>query len=246
MYETNAASCRIWDSLGFKRIGRVKGCGSLRSYPDQLIDAIQYGRDLGPEGEDYASEDRFDKIRYYLKHGKYPDGADRAEKSRLRSAATHYRLMLGTTDAEDKLMLKDKEVISDPGMQLEIARQLHEEHHAGINKTTAAIADKYHWIGIKTSVSSAIRNCAECHDSSNSLQSRNDEFSLKRNNIAPGQNQSAFTESGPSTTVTHAQDTNSLESSQKHGYSPSLTVDPTLTQVQSRGEHPVGRMDKAQ
>jgi GNAT superfamily N-acetyltransferase len=28
VYETNVASCRIWDALGFKRIGRVKGCGN--------------------------------------------------------------------------------------------------------------------------------------------------------------------------------------------------------------------------
>ncbi|KAH8888477.1 histone acetyltransferase-like protein [Thozetella sp. PMI_491] len=47
VYETNVASCKIWDGLGFKRIGRVKGCGNLKSHPGQLIDAIIYGRDLG-------------------------------------------------------------------------------------------------------------------------------------------------------------------------------------------------------
>jgi GNAT superfamily N-acetyltransferase len=47
VYETNVASCKIWDALGFKRIGRVKGAGNLKSYPDRLIDAIIYGRDLG-------------------------------------------------------------------------------------------------------------------------------------------------------------------------------------------------------
>lgn len=136
VYETNVASCRIWDALGFKRIGRIKGAGNLRSYPDELVDAIIYGRDLGPEGEDYVSEERFDKIRYYLKTGTYPAGADRAEKSRLRSAATHYRLQ-----SDDRLMLKDKEVISDPQQQYEIARSMHvqSQPHGGINKTTAAI-----------------------------------------------------------------------------------------------------------
>lgn len=49
VYETNVVSCRIWDALGFKRIGRVKGCGNLRSYPDRLVDAIIYGRDLGTD-----------------------------------------------------------------------------------------------------------------------------------------------------------------------------------------------------
>jgi H2C2 zinc finger len=152
--------CKIWDALGFKRIGRVKGCGNLKSYPGRLIDAIIYGRDLGPgsEGEELVSEERFDKIKFYLKYGKYPNGADRAEKSRLRSAATHYKLV------EDKLMLKDKEVISDPGQQYEIAREVHVASHAGINKSTATIAEKFHWSGIKQTVSDVIRNCVECKE----------------------------------------------------------------------------------
>ncbi|RGP69849.1 acetyltransferase [Fusarium longipes] len=160
VYETNVASCRIWDALGFKRIGRVKGCGNLRSYPGQLIDAIIYGRDLSPrESEELVSEERFDKIKFYLKYGEYPNGADRAEKSRLRSAATHYKLLEG-----DKLMLKDKEVISDPTRQFDIARQVHAQQHGGINKTTATIAEKYHWSRIKETVSDVIRSCVECKE----------------------------------------------------------------------------------
>lgn len=160
VYETNVASCRIWDALGFKRIGRVKGAGNLKSYPGQLIDAIIYGRDLGPEGEDFVSEERFDKIKFYLKYGKYPAGADRAEKSRLRSAATHYHLI----PESDKLMLKDKEVISDPQKQYEIARNVHILQHGGINKTTATIAERYHWVRIKETVSLVIRNCTQCKE----------------------------------------------------------------------------------
>ncbi|KAK7407995.1 Protein spt10 [Neonectria punicea] len=160
VYETNVASCRIWDALGFKRIGRVKGCGNLKSYPGQLIDAIIYGRDLAPrESDDLVSEERFDKIKFYLKYGEYPNGADRAEKSRLRSAATHYKLLDG-----DKLMLKDKEVISDPARQFDIARCVHVQHHGGINKTTATIAEKYHWSRIKETVSDVIRSCVECKE----------------------------------------------------------------------------------
>lgn len=157
VYETNVASCKIWDALGFKRIGRVRGAGSLKSHPDQLIDGIIYGRDLVSGSEDLVSEERFDKIKYYLKFGKYPAGADRAEKSRLRSAATHYKLLEG-----DKLMLKDKEVISDPALQYEIARNVHNIHHGGINKSTATIAEKYHWSRIKETVSDVIRTCGEC------------------------------------------------------------------------------------
>lgn len=167
VYETNVASLRIWDALGFKRIGRVKGCGNLKSYPDQLIDAIMFGRELGGEGDEYVSEERFEKIRFYLKNGTYPNGSDRAEKSRLRSAATHYRLVPNENgDGDDeKLMLKGKEVISDPHKQYEIARALHVQSHGGINKTTATIAEKYHWVRIKETVSAAIRNCNECKDS---------------------------------------------------------------------------------
>ena len=175
MYETNLASCRIWDALGFKRIGRVPRCGALRSHPDTLIDALIYGRDLGPDGEDFVSEERFDKIRYYLKHGKYPAGADRAEKSRLRSAATHYKLLpplpllageAAEADgaAEERLMLKDKEVVADAQRQYEIARAVHAMGHGGINKTTATIAERFHWVRIKETVSLVIRNCAECKE----------------------------------------------------------------------------------
>lgn len=50
VYESNTASCRLWDSLGFDRIGRVPGCGQLKGH-DKLVDAIQYGRHLVPEEE---------------------------------------------------------------------------------------------------------------------------------------------------------------------------------------------------
>ncbi|KAI1418983.1 hypothetical protein F5Y12DRAFT_780308 [Xylaria sp. FL1777] len=176
VYETNVASCKIWDALGFKRIGRVKGCGNLKSYPDRLVDAIIYGRDLGTdagEGGDplLVSEERFDKIKFYLKSRRYPNGSDRAEKSRLRSAATHYKLL-----DNDVLMLKDKEVISDPIRQMAVARKTHEEGgHAGINKTTSVIAEKYHWSRIKETVSDVIRTCDQCKDlgKSPSVQSQN-------------------------------------------------------------------------
>ncbi|PTU20711.1 hypothetical protein P175DRAFT_0493044 [Aspergillus ochraceoroseus IBT 24754] len=164
VYESNVASCRLWEGLGFKRIGRVPGAGRLIANPGEYVDAIIYGRDLGPDGEDSGTQDRFDKIRYYLKHSKYPRGADRAEKSRLRSAATHYKLVEGKDGDGEKLMLKDKEVVSDPQQQYEIAQQMHMEQHAGINKTTAAIAVKYHWVRIKETVSRVIRDCPHCKE----------------------------------------------------------------------------------
>lgn len=168
VYETNVASCRIWDSLGFKRIGRVKGAGNLRSYPGRLVDAIIFGRDLCSENEDIVSEERFDKIKFYLKYGRYPAGADRSEKSRLRSAATHYKFEPET----DKLLLKDKEVISDPQRQYEITRSIHMQQHPGINKTTAIITEKYHWVRIKETVSLVIRNCHHCKELSKTPNTR--------------------------------------------------------------------------
>ncbi|KAI0836999.1 hypothetical protein F5Y06DRAFT_272778 [Hypoxylon sp. FL0890] len=185
VYETNVASCKIWDALGFKRIGRVKGCGNLKSYPDRLIDAIIYGRDLGPgagegNGEPLlVSEERFDKIKFYLKYGRYPNGSDRSMKARLRSAATHYKLL-----DNDVLMLKDKEVISDPVRQTDISRRLHEAGgHAGINKTTATIAEKYHWSRIKETVSDVIRTCDQCKETGKtpSLQNSNNSRRLNVN-----------------------------------------------------------------
>lgn len=193
VYETNVASCRIWDALGFKRIGRVKGAANLESHPGELVDAIIYGRDLGQE-DDFVSEERFDKIRFYLKNGKYPNGADRAEKSRLRSAATHYKLTPATDSSSEKLWLKGKEVISDPQRQYEIARHVHHKSHGGINKTTAAIAELYHWVRIKETVSQVIRNCPECSEMNKGLsamranQSRSSQITNGQQQYSPPSN----------------------------------------------------------
>ncbi|CAO2656471.1 Nn.00g052740.m01.CDS01 [Neocucurbitaria sp. VM-36] len=197
VYETNVASCRIWDALGFKRIGRVKGCGNLKSYPGELVDAIIYGRDLGGD-DDFVSEERFDKIRFYLKNGKYPNGADRAEKSRLRSAATHYKLTPAKDDEPEKLWLKGKEVIADPQKQYEISRDIHHKSHGGINKTTAAIAELYHWVRIKETVSQVIRNCPECSEMNKGLSAmRQNQNSTRSSYLQPNLRQSPLTPTPP-------------------------------------------------
>ena len=49
MFETNVASIRLWEKLGFEKIGIVKGAGRLKGY-SQLIDAYIYGYQF-PEGE---------------------------------------------------------------------------------------------------------------------------------------------------------------------------------------------------
>lgn len=44
VYETNVASTKIWDALGFEKIGRIPGAGNLKSFPGRRIDAIVYGK----------------------------------------------------------------------------------------------------------------------------------------------------------------------------------------------------------
>ena len=74
--------------------------------------------------------------------------------------------MIGPDRDNERLMLKDKEVVADPQRQYEIARQVHAAQHAGINKTTATIAEKHHWVRIKETVSLVIKNCPDCKDTS--------------------------------------------------------------------------------
>jgi GNAT superfamily N-acetyltransferase len=250
VYETNLASCRIWDALGFKRIGRVKGCGNLKSYPGELVDAIIYGRDLGQD-DDFVPEERFDKIRFYLKNGKYPNGADRAEKSRLRSAATHYKLSPGTDNEPEKLWLKGKEVISDAQRQYEIARDVHHKSHGGINKTTAAIAELYHWVRIKETVSQVIRNCPECSEMNKGLsamranQSRSSQPSNNQQQYSPPVNEQQHLSPPAPTHFPHPQPTDRgdspssqlrIEAAQQHHTYPQysneydMPLDPALIQ----------------
>ncbi|EGW34008.1 uncharacterized protein SPAPADRAFT_59421 [Spathaspora passalidarum NRRL Y-27907] len=45
VFETNAASLKIWDSLGFERIGYVKHVAVLKGH-DKLVGAYMFGKDL--------------------------------------------------------------------------------------------------------------------------------------------------------------------------------------------------------
>lgn len=157
VFETNTAARRIWELFNFKRIGRIKLAGILKGH-EQAVDAIMYGRELITSADPAEGAYRFDKIRFYLETGRYPAMADRQEKSRLRLLALHYRLEGG------KLMLKGREVISDPERQLQICTDMHMASHGGINKTTSMVTEKYHWTRIKDTVGAAIKNCAECRD----------------------------------------------------------------------------------
>lgn len=159
VFETNVAARRIWESLNFKRLGRIKAAGILKGH-DKAVDAIMYGRELVNTSDPALGAYRFDKIRFYLQTGRYPAMADRQEKSRLRSSASHYSLENG------KLMLKGREVVSDPVRQVEICTEVHMANHAGINKTTSIVTEKYHWTRIKDTVAQVVKNCTDCKDQS--------------------------------------------------------------------------------
>lgn len=164
VFETNVAARRIWETMNFRKVGRIKGAGILKGH-EQAVDALIYGKDLVDVSEESVGEMRFDKIKFYLQTGRYPPQSDRQEKSRLRSSAAHYKLIDG------KLMLKGREVVSDPERQLQIATEIHSQSHAGINKTTSQITERYHWTRIKDTVGQAIRNCIECRETARPLGS---------------------------------------------------------------------------
>ncbi|WEJ94036.1 Protein spt10 [Yamadazyma tenuis] len=157
VFETNAAIRKIFESTNFKRIGRIKSAGILKGH-DSAVDSIIYGKELVTNADPSIGAYRFDKIKFYLETGKYPAMADRAEKSRLRSAASHYRIDDG------KLMLRNKEVVSDPVRQIHICTEMHMVSHGGINKTTSMVTEKYHWARIKDTVAAAIKACADCRE----------------------------------------------------------------------------------
>jgi len=59
-------------------------------------------------------------------------------------------------------ILRGKDIISAPYMSCEIAESIDEEH-AGINKFTASVSARFHWIRIKETKTFAIKNllCAK-------------------------------------------------------------------------------------
>ena len=127
--ETWIAARKLWESMNFKRAGKIKSAAYVKNL-DQPVDAIIYGRELTDKSVTESSAYRFDKIKYYLETGKYPATADRQEKARLRAGAMHYSLSNG------KLMLKGKEVVADLDQQMRICHELHRNNgHLGINKT---------------------------------------------------------------------------------------------------------------
>ena len=61
VYENNEASCRIWDGLGFDRIGRVPECGNLKGTKGRYVDAIVYGKKLGESSQRTKEDAKLDE-----------------------------------------------------------------------------------------------------------------------------------------------------------------------------------------
>lgn len=193
MYETNTASLRIWDALGFQRVGRVKGAGSLKSYPDRLVDAIVYGRELSVLEKPIPQDSDADKSRkwwarlaFYLQTKTYPFAADAQEKSALRAAGVRCRwvppseteIMEGK---QGKLMHNSstgrvKEVVWEAEKQEEIVRNLHEVMHDNLNEMTKYIGERYHWERKKETVRKVIQSCQTCNENGGAKRKKQRRF----------------------------------------------------------------------
>ncbi|KAH3666054.1 hypothetical protein OGAPHI_004243 [Ogataea philodendri] len=191
IFETNAPAKAVLEGLHFKKIGRVKGCGLLKSSKDFLIDAITYGRELDPPEVKTDQNSKYEKIRQFLLTRKYPEDADRQEKSRLRALASHYSVESG------KLYLKGKEVIINQNDQLRIIREAHEKGHGGINKTTSYLCDKYHWPKIKEMVAHVVKACPDCKDPTRASIKRSEVPTPKLKTKSPKQHQYLQNQSPP-------------------------------------------------
>lgn len=191
--ETNVAARKLYESLNFERVGKIKDVAYMGNEKDS-VDGIIYGRTINDETRNISSSVsvtssatsstatndadinnlKFENLLYYLRTGKYPKNADSKEKSRLRANKASYYL-----DEEGRLILNGKEVITVTNKQLEVCQLIHEENgHLGINRTTTLVSQKYHWIRIKETVAKVIKSCQECKN--NALQDRMNQPSSKR------------------------------------------------------------------
>ncbi|CCE61987.1 hypothetical protein TPHA_0B03150 [Tetrapisispora phaffii CBS 4417] len=164
IYSTSVGIRRIFEVLNFKRIGKIPESGILKGF-DVPVDSFIYGKEYthitkgmdslrDPEKTEDIS--KYERLIYYLKVKKYPPYCDRNEKARLRvSSKTHYLL-------NGKLMTKGREIIFDPLKQKQIAMEMHLVEHQGINKITSKIVERYHWKGIKNTVSEVLAQCLKC------------------------------------------------------------------------------------
>lgn len=164
IYETNVGIRCILEGLNFRRVGKLPEAGILKGY-DVPVDSFIYAKefthikksiDMMRDPEKNHEIAKYERLRYYMETGEYPLHCDRNEKARLRVTAKSHTLLNG------KLMTKNREVVYDPETQRQIVLDTHQAMHEGINKVTGRIAKKYHWKGIKNTVSEVIAQCQKC------------------------------------------------------------------------------------
>ena len=164
IYSTNVGIRRILEVLNFRRIGKLPESGILKGF-DVPVDSFIYGKEfthitksIDSLRDPQQSNDiaKYERLRYYLDSGRYPPHCDRNEKARLRVSSKTHSLLNG------KLMTKGREIIYDLDNQRQIALEMHMVEHQGINKITSRIVERYHWKGIKNTVSEVIAQCIKC------------------------------------------------------------------------------------
>jgi len=62
VFASNVASIRLWDNLGFERVGIVKGAGSLKGFTE-LVDAYIYGYQFSEDGNAEKDGTNKQKVR---------------------------------------------------------------------------------------------------------------------------------------------------------------------------------------
>lgn len=164
IYGTNVGIRRILESLNFKRIGKLPESGILKGF-DVPVDSFIYGKelthitksiDLLRDPQKTNDIAKYERLKFYLETGKYPANCDRNEKARLRVSSRTHSVLNG------KLMTRGREIVFEPDKQRQIAMEMHAVEHQGINKITTRIVERYHWKGIKNTVSEVIAQCHRC------------------------------------------------------------------------------------
>lgn len=181
VFDTNVAAKKVLSKCGFIKLGKIKDCAILKSTKDSLIDSFNYSRTLEIINEEQQVS-RFDQILNYLISGQYPSNFSREDKGRLRSLSYSYRVNDG------KLFLKEKEVISNVNDQFRITREIHEDGHHGINRTTTLITKKFHWNKVKSTVKKVVTDCMICQGSlKGEAKSKRREFKILKSQPLPSQ-----------------------------------------------------------
>lgn len=181
VFETNIGLKRLLEKCGFHKVGKVNSCAMLKSTKDVLINSFIFTKEL-TIFEDDANTSKHANILTYLLSGQYPENSTKEDRSRLRALAYHYEVI------NSKLYLKGKEVVSDADDQLRIIKEIHEQSHVGINKTTSLISAKYYWSKIKSTVKKVVDECETCRQASNSKNSKKKRQRTSVKDNAEGQN----------------------------------------------------------